>query len=63
MLPSTIASTDYQLAGSRSGRAAAPQTGSVDVVIDVPSGRVTARVHREDARVIAVDFVNVPAGW
>jgi proline racemase len=34
-------------------------TGSVDVVIDVPSGRVTARVHREDARVVAVDFVNV----
>jgi len=43
------------------GRVAAPQTGSVDVVIDVPSGRVTARVHRQDARVIAVDFVNVPS--
>ena len=43
------------------GRVAAPVTGSVDVVIDVPSGRVTARVHREDARVIAVDFVNVPS--
>jgi proline racemase len=43
------------------GRVAAPETGSVDVVIDVPSGRVTARVHREDARVIAVDFVNVPS--
>ena len=42
------------------GRVAAPHTGSVDVAIDVPSGRVTARVHREDARVIAVDFVNVP---
>src|SRR5207248_4666303 len=43
------------------GRIAAPPTGSVDVVIDVPSGRVTARVHREAARVIAVDFVNVPS--
>jgi proline racemase/trans-L-3-hydroxyproline dehydratase len=43
------------------GRVAAPETGSVDVVIDVPSGRVTARVHVEDARVIAVDFVNVPS--
>jgi len=43
------------------GRVAAPVTGSVDVVIDVPSGRVTARVHRENARVVAVDFVNVPS--
>jgi proline racemase len=43
------------------GRVAAPETGSVDVVIDVPSGRVTARVHRADARVVAVDFVNVPS--
>jgi proline racemase len=44
-----------------SGRVAAPENGTVDVVIDVPSGRVTARVHREDARVVAVDFVNVPS--
>jgi proline racemase len=44
-----------------SGRVAAPATGSVDVVVDVPSGRVTARVHREDSRVVAVDFVNVPS--
>ena len=43
------------------GRVAAPETGSVDVVIDVPSGRVTARVHRADARIVAVDFVNVPS--
>ena len=43
------------------GRVAAPQTGSVDVVIDVPSGRVTARVHRAGGRVVAVDFVNVPS--
>jgi proline racemase len=44
-----------------SGRVAAPDHGTVDVVIDVPSGRVIARVHREDARVVAVDFVNVPS--
>src|SRR6476661_5938973 len=43
------------------GRIAAPRTGSVDVVIDVPSGRVTARVHREAGRTVAVDFVNVPS--
>ncbi len=39
----------------------APQDGTVDVVIDVPSGRVTARVHRQGGRVVAVDFVNVPS--
>src|SRR4051812_45472058 len=43
------------------GRVAAPDTGSVDVVIDVPSGRVTARVHRQGGRVTGVDFVNVPS--
>ena len=44
-----------------SGLVAAPRTGAVDVVVDVPSGRVTARVHREDGRVVGVDFVNVPS--
>jgi proline racemase len=43
------------------GRVPAPETGSVDVVIDVPSGRVTARVHREHRQVVAVDFLNVPS--
>lgn len=43
------------------GRVQAPDTGSTDVVIDVPSGRVTARVHTEDGQVVAVDFVNVPS--
>ena len=43
------------------GRVAAPASGTVEVTIDVPSGRVTARVHREDGRVTAVDFVNVPS--
>jgi proline racemase len=45
-----------------SGRVSAPSTGTVDVVIDVPSGRVTARVHRSRGRTVAVDFVNV-ASW
>lgn len=43
------------------GLVTAPATGSVDVVIDVPSGRVTARVHRVEGRVVSVDFVNVPS--
>ncbi len=44
-----------------SGRLSAPASGTVDVVIDVPSGRVTARVHRSHDRTVAVDFVNVPS--
>ncbi|HYX94277.1 MAG TPA: proline racemase family protein [Geodermatophilus sp.] len=36
-------------------------TGTTDVRIDVPSGRVTARVHSEGDRVRAVDFVSVPS--
>lgn len=43
------------------GRVEAPKTGTTDVVIDVPSGRVTARVHTEEGRVTNVDFVNVPS--
>jgi proline racemase len=43
------------------GRVPAPDDGSADVVIDVPSGRVTARVHRASGRTVAVDFVNVPS--
>jgi proline racemase len=45
----------------QTGRVAAPDSGEVDVVIDVPSGRVTARVHRRDGQVTSVDFVNVPS--
>ncbi|MDO5739795.1 MAG: proline racemase family protein [Ornithinimicrobium sp.] len=44
-----------------SGRVSAPDTGQTDVVIDVPSGRVTARVRTEQGRVVSVDFVNVPS--
>ncbi|MDQ2796288.1 MAG: proline racemase family protein [Actinomycetota bacterium] len=43
-----------------SGRVQAPQNGTTDVVVDVPSGRVTARVQTEDGAVTSVDFVNVP---
>lgn len=43
------------------GLVAAPSDGTVDVVIDVPSGRVTARVHVEDGRCAAVEFVSVPS--
>ena len=43
-----------------SGRVAAPADGEVDVVIDVPSGRVTARVRCAAGRVEEVAFVNVP---
>src|ERR1051326_4402324 len=43
------------------GLVPAPADGSVEVLIDVPSGRVTARVHRDRGRTVAVDFVNVPS--
>lgn len=41
------------------GRVTPDAAGTAEVVIDVPSGRVTARVHCTDGRVTAVDFVNV----
>jgi proline racemase len=43
----------------QTGRVAPGRTGVTDVVIDVPSGRVTARVRADDDRITAVDFVNV----
>lgn len=43
------------------GLVPAPETGTVDVVVDVPSGRVTARVSRAEGRVVGVEFVSVPA--
>lgn len=43
-----------------SGRVAADPSGVTQVVIDVPSGRVTARVHTDsDGAVTGADFVNV----
>jgi proline racemase len=44
-----------------SGLVAAPRDGEVDVTIDVPSGRVVARVRVRDGAVEAVAFRNVPA--
>lgn len=42
-----------------SGKVAIDSSGVTDVVIDVPSGRVTARVHTKGAVIESVDFVNV----
>jgi proline racemase len=44
-----------------SGLVAAPDEGSVDVTVDVPSGRVVARVRLAGGRVEAVAFRNVPS--
>ncbi|MFF1867974.1 proline racemase family protein [Streptomyces sp. CB03911] len=44
-----------------SGLVPAPADGRVAVRIDVPSGRVTATVHRAAGRTTAVTFHNVPA--
>lgn len=44
-----------------SGRVPFQESGSRDVVIDVPSGRVTARVNFADHAVTSVSFVNVPS--
>jgi proline racemase len=43
------------------GWVAAPRDGEVDVTIDVPSGRVLARVERRGGAVEAVTFRNVPS--
>ena len=44
-----------------SGRVVADPAGVTNVTIDVPSGRVVARVHSKAGQVTAVDFVNVPS--
>ena len=44
-----------------SGRVDAPEDGEVEVRIDVPSGRVVARVVCRDGRIERVAFRNVPA--
>ena len=43
------------------GRVRAPHDGTADVTIDVPSGRVVARVRMAGGRVESVAFRNVPA--
>jgi proline racemase len=45
----------------RSGRVPVGPGGVTEVVIDVPSGRVRARVSTDSGRVVSVDFVNVPS--
>ncbi len=45
----------------QSGRVEPSATGATEVVIDVPSGRVLARVHSAGQRVTGVDFINVPS--
>jgi proline racemase len=44
-----------------SGRVALPADGMVDVTIDVPSGRVVARVRLHDGAVESIAFRNVPS--
>src|SRR5262249_34957991 len=44
-----------------SGRIAAPDDGAIDVTIDVPSGRVVARVTCRGGAVERVAFRNVPS--
>lgn len=43
------------------GLVAPDPSGVTDVRIDVPSGRVTARVHTAGSQVVGVDFINVPS--
>ncbi|MFI6792727.1 proline racemase family protein [Nonomuraea sp. NPDC050383] len=45
----------------REGLVPAAPDGETDVVVDVPSGRVTARVRRAAGRIVAVTFVGVPS--
>lgn len=42
-----------------SGKVAIDPSGVTEVVIDVPSGRVTARVHTKGSLIESVDFINV----
>ena len=44
-----------------SGRVAAPRDGALELAIDVPSGRVGARVRMQAGAIAAVTFRNVPA--
>jgi proline racemase/trans-L-3-hydroxyproline dehydratase len=44
-----------------SGRVPAPHDGDVDVTVDVPSGRVVARVAMREGAVASVGFRNVPS--
>ncbi|CQR65572.1 proline racemase family protein [Streptomyces leeuwenhoekii] len=45
----------------RTGLVERDPSGITNVVIDVPSGRVTLRVHGDGERITGIDFVNVPS--
>jgi proline racemase len=45
----------------QTGRVELSDSGTTEVVIDVPSGRVVARVRSAGQRITGVDFVNVPS--
>ncbi|MFD9205545.1 proline racemase family protein [Streptomyces sioyaensis] len=45
----------------QTGRVDRDASGTTTVVVDVPSGRVTMRVHSTDEQITGVDFVNVPS--
>jgi len=46
---------------AHTGRVALDPSGITKVIVDVPSGRVAARLHSEADRITGVDFVNVPS--
>ena len=54
----TIALGRYAVA---KGLVESVQDGAVNVIIDVPSGRVTAEVNFADGKVVFVNFINVPS--
>jgi proline racemase len=45
----------------QTGRVPVDPSGATDVVVDAPSGRVTARVRTDGGTVTSVDFVSVPS--
>ncbi|MBC6458620.1 proline racemase family protein [Actinomadura sp. HBU206391] len=45
----------------QTGRVALDPSGTTAVVVDVPSGRVTTRVHTTGQQITGVDFVSVPS--
>jgi proline racemase len=45
----------------QTGRVRLDPSGPTTVIVDVPSGRVTARVHSTNGNITGVDFVNIPS--
>jgi proline racemase len=54
----TIAITTWAI---DTGRIAAPESGELEVVVDVPSGRLSTVAHMVEGRVASVRFTNVPS--